>query len=164
MKELGNRMIILSNGIKHYLHKAAEEEGISGAQSRILHFTAVKGIEGDVYQKDMEDYFCLRRSTVTQTLQTMEKNGLIKRSNVTKDARLKRIELTDEGRAMERRIHKKVEAMERQISGCLTDEEIAIFIKSMDKIDDKMMELLGECPCKKGVKDVKDTNETDQRI
>ena len=45
MKELGNRIIILSNGIKHYLHKAAEEEGISGAQSRILHFIAVRGSE-----------------------------------------------------------------------------------------------------------------------
>ena len=41
MKELGNRIIILSNGIKHYLHKAAEEEGISGAQSRILHFITI---------------------------------------------------------------------------------------------------------------------------
>lgn len=45
MKELGNRIIILSNGIKHYLHKAAEEEGISGAQSRILRFIAVRGSE-----------------------------------------------------------------------------------------------------------------------
>ena len=57
MKELGNRIIILSNGIKHYLHKAAEEEGISGAQSRILRFIAVRGSEGDIYQKDMEDFF-----------------------------------------------------------------------------------------------------------
>ena len=63
MKELGNRIIILSNGIKHYLHKAAEEEGISGAQSRILRFIAVRGSEGDIYQKDMEDFFYLRRST-----------------------------------------------------------------------------------------------------
>lgn len=148
MKELGNRIIILSNGIKHYLHKAAEEEGISGAQSRMLHFIAVKGGEGDIYQKDMEDFFYLRRSTVTQTLQTMEKNGLIKRTSVKKDARLKKIEMTDEGRAMERRIHTKVEAMEQQISGCLTEEEIGIFLSSIDKIDNKMMELLGECPCK----------------
>ena len=36
MKELGNRIIILSNGIKHYLHKAAEEEGISGAGYSVL--------------------------------------------------------------------------------------------------------------------------------
>lgn len=148
MKELGNRIIILSNGIKHYLHKAAEEEGISGAQSRILRFIAVRGSEGDIYQKDMEDFFYLRRSTVTQTLQTMEKNGLIKRTSVKKDARLKKIEMTDEGRAMERRIHTKVETMEQQISGCLTEDEIGIFLSSIDKIDTKMMELLGECPCK----------------
>ena len=56
--------------------------------------------------------------------QTMEKNGLIQRTSVKKDARLKKIEMTDEGRAMERKIHTKVEAMEQQISGCLTEEEL----------------------------------------
>ena len=40
------------------------------------------------------------------------------------------------------------EAMEQQISGCLTEEEIGIFLSSIDKIDTKMMELMGECPCK----------------
>ena len=49
---------------------------------------------------------------------------------------------------MERKIHTKVESMEQQISGCLTEEEIGIFLSSIDKIDNKMMELLGECPCK----------------
>ena len=35
---LGNQIIILSNQVKHYLHQAAEVEGISGSQSRILHY------------------------------------------------------------------------------------------------------------------------------
>ena len=34
---LGNKIIILSNQVKHCLHQASEVEGISGAQGRILH-------------------------------------------------------------------------------------------------------------------------------
>lgn len=74
---LGNQIIILSNQVKHYLHRAAEVEGISGSQSRILHYISEFSKKTEVYQKDVEEFFYLRRSTVTQTLQAMEKNGLI---------------------------------------------------------------------------------------
>ena len=97
---LGNQIIILSNQVKHYLHQAAEVEGISGSQSRILHYISEFSKKTEVYQKDVEEFFYLRRSTVTQTLQTMEKNGLIKRSSVSRDARLKKLELTGAGQAL----------------------------------------------------------------
>ena len=54
---LGNQIIILSNQVKHYLHQAAEVEGISGSQSRILHYisefnrapiTEIKGLPFDL--------------------------------------------------------------------------------------------------------------------
>ena len=70
---LGNQIIILSNQVKHYLHQAAEVEGISGSQSRILHYISEFSKKTEVYQKDVEEFFYLRRSTVTQTLQAMEK-------------------------------------------------------------------------------------------
>ena len=88
---LGNQIIILSNQVKHYLHQAAEVEGISGSQSRILHYISEFSKKTEVYQKDVEEFFYLRRSTVTQTLQAMEKNGLIRRSSVARDARLKKL-------------------------------------------------------------------------
>ena len=62
---LGNQIIILSNQVKHYLHQAAEVEGISGSQSRILHYISECSKKTEVYQKDVEEFFYLRRSTVT---------------------------------------------------------------------------------------------------
>ena len=47
----------------------------------------------DVFQRDIEKAFSISRSTVTVTLQLMEKNGLICRESVAQDARLKRIVL-----------------------------------------------------------------------
>ena len=43
----------------------------------------------DVYQRDIEQWFNIRRSSVTAMLQGMEQDGFITRSAVAKDARLK---------------------------------------------------------------------------
>ena len=138
---LGNQIIILSNQVKHYLHQAAEVEGISGSQSRILHYICEFSKKTEVYQKDVEEFFYLRRSTVTQTLQTMEKNGLIKRSSVAKDARLKKLELTEAGQALEAQIHTRVMQMEQRLSDCLSEEEITQFLETIKKLGEEMTKL-----------------------
>lgn len=86
----------------------------------------------EVYQKDVEEFFYLRRSTVTQTLQAMEKNGLIRRSSVARDARLKKLELTEAGQALEAQIHTRVMQMEQRLRESLTEEEITQFLSITD--------------------------------
>ena len=49
----------------------------------------------DVFQKDIETTFSIRRSTVSNMLGLMEKKGLIRRQSVRSDARLKKLTLTD---------------------------------------------------------------------
>ncbi len=145
---LGKEVIILSNQVKHYLHQAAESEGISGAQSRILHFLFVENEKRDVFQKDIEETFFLGRSTVTQTLQSMEKKGLILRSGVAWDARLKKLELTEQGRVLDARITRKVEHMEQQLKSNLSREEIQQFHVLINKMSENISELSedkGEC-------------------
>ena len=51
----------------------------------------------DVFQKDMEQYFSIGRSTVTNIIQLMEKKGFIVRQSVEYDARLKKVVLTEKG-------------------------------------------------------------------
>lgn len=138
---LGNQIIILSNQVKHYLHQAAEVEGISGSQSRILHYISEFSKKTEVYQKDVEEFFYLRRSTVTQTLQAMEKNGLIRRSSVARDARLKKLELTEAGQALEAKIHTRVMQMEQRLRESLTEEEITQFLSITDKLGAELTKL-----------------------
>lgn len=166
---LGNRVIILSNQLKHYLHQAAEAEGISGSQSRILHFLAKESRIKDVYQKDVEDFFCLRRSTVTQTIQSMERNGLVVRCSVSRDARLKKLTLTEKGEELEIRIHQRVLEMERVLSSALTMEEIELFQNMLAKMSNKLVENdmadampeISDMTCRKETDYVKDTDEAD---
>ena len=138
---LGNQIIILSNQVKHYLHQAAEVEGISGSQSRILHYISEFSKKTEVYQKDVEEFFYLRRSTVTQMLQAMEKNGLIRRSSVARDARLKKLELTEAGQALEAQIHTRVMQMEQRLRESLTEEEITQFLSITDKLGTELTSL-----------------------
>ena len=88
----------------------------------------------DVFQKDFEKEFDIRRSTASNILSLMEKNGLIIRESVPHDARLKKITLTK--KAVD--IHHKVEAafsrMEQDISEGISPEEIDAFLNTMEKI------------------------------
>ena len=52
----------------------------------------------EIYQKDIEEKFCVTRSTVSKVLKGMESKGLLRRESVSSDARLKRLVLTEEGR------------------------------------------------------------------
>lgn len=70
---------------------------LTGTHGHILGYL-MRSTKEQVFQKDIERAFCLRRSTATEILQLMERNGLIVRQSVDYDARLKQIVVTDKGR------------------------------------------------------------------
>lgn len=89
----------------------------------------------DVYQRDIERAFNIRRSSVSKMLALMEKRGLVERVAVNRDARLKKIVLTD--KALE--IHKIAEEdrmqVEKQLLSGLSNEELSCFVKVLDKLE-----------------------------
>ncbi len=89
----------------------------------------------DVFQKDFEKEFDIRRSTASSILSLMEKNGLIERKSVPNDARLKKIVLTQ--KALE--LHQKVDAafckMEEDISEGISADEMDTLFKIIEKIN-----------------------------
>ena len=71
----------------------------------------------------------------------MEKNGLIRRSSVARDARLKKLELTEAGQALEAKIHTRVMQMEQRLRESLTEEEITQFLSITDKLGAELTSL-----------------------
>ena len=64
-------------------------EQMTGMQGRVPgYFTHHEGQE--IFQRDLETEFRVRRSTMTQLLNTMESGGLIERVECEKDRRLKK--------------------------------------------------------------------------
>lgn len=94
--------------------------------------------DDEVYQKDIEQFFKLRRSTVSSMLTTMEKKGILTRQSVPHDARLKKLVLTELGQQMSStatQIFFKVN--ELMIQG-LTLEEQASLAAILTKIEDNL--------------------------
>lgn len=88
----------------------------------------------DVYQRDIEQWFNIRRSSVTAMLQGMEQDGFITRCSVEKDARLKRLAATPKGVAYHDRIRASIDRFEQDLQQGLTPEEMAAARVVLNKI------------------------------
>lgn len=109
------------------------EVGVTGIQRMVLRFLADHA-DRDVYQRDIESFFAIRRSTATRMLQLMEKNGLLARESVSSDARLKKMVLTPAGAALHRKTEADIQVMEAKAVQGMTDGEIGQFFSLLDRI------------------------------
>ena len=88
----------------------------------------------DVFQRDLERKFSIRRSTVTVILQLMEKNELIVRQSVDYDARLKKLQLTDKAIEMHKLISNDIVELENTLRKGISEKELDDFLATIDKM------------------------------
>lgn len=88
----------------------------------------------DVFQKDLEEEFSIRRSTATGILQLMEKNDLIMRKSVSHDARLKKLVLTPKALEIQHEIREEIKVHDKKLSKGIPQDELEVFFKVMKKI------------------------------
>ena len=132
---IGFEIRTVNNLIKRYVQnqKLPELDASTGVHGWALRFF-YENRHRDVFQRDFEERFSIRRSTATNMLKLMEKNGLIKRESVDYDARLKKIMLTDKAIEIHKRILKNIDGCEKTISQGISREELNIFFSVVDKI------------------------------
>ena len=88
----------------------------------------------DVFQRDFEKECNVRRSSATEMLKRMEKNGMIKRVGVDYDARLKKIVLTDHAIEIQKTLDRKFAELENKLKEGITEEELQTFFTVLSKI------------------------------
>ncbi len=116
---------VIHNKIKDVIHKSVpkfEKGPKSQLQGGILGYL-YDHRAGPVYQRDLEKEFRISRATATNTLQVMERDGLIVRQAMDKDARLKRIRLTEEAYANHKEIEKHMSMLDRRLLEGMTEAE-----------------------------------------
>ena len=64
----------------------------------------------------------------------MEKKGFVRRESVKQDARLKKVILTEKGIASQESFEDIVEHIEEELSEGISEEELYIFYKVLDRI------------------------------
>lgn len=100
--------------------------------------------EKDVYQKDIEKMFSVRRSTVTNLIQLMEKKGYVRRESVAADARLKKVLLTEKGIESHETIEKMIDYIEEELTDGISEEELRVFYEVIRKITDNVEKYTGK--------------------
>ena len=92
----------------------------------------------EIYQRDLESILNLRRATVSGVLQTMEKHELIERVT-SNDARAKKIILNSQAKEMFLAHRKKILAFEQILLQDLTEEELEVFCKVLNKMQGNVL-------------------------
>lgn len=103
-----------------------------------LHGWAIKYFydnrENDVFQRDFEERFSIRRSTASKMLGLMEKKGLIERKSVSSDARLKKIVLTEKAVQLHEKITQDIMERDNRLLAGVSPEQLEVFYKVIDII------------------------------
>ncbi len=135
-RHIGKKLRILSNLVRRKVENELNQRGmeVSSSQARIIGYVYRQSRFRDVYQKDIEVEFDIRRSSVTNTLQLLEKNGYISRVSVDEDARLKKILLTDKGIGIHEILRQSILAVEGALNDVYTPEELEELFYLLDKL------------------------------
>ncbi len=115
----------------------AEAERITPMQGRVIRHIK-RHAEQEVYQRDLEREFCIRRSTASAILQTMERSGLLLRKPVAHDARLKALVLTPKAEAHDDLFRSALDRVEAIISQGISTEEMDAFFAVMNKFKENL--------------------------
>ncbi len=102
---------------------APEYDGMTGVQHAIMGYIMCHTQKGEVFQRDIEKEFSLRRSTVTVMLQNLEQKGYILREPVSRDGRLKKIILTEKAKKLQERTQSEMERFHRALEEPLSEDE-----------------------------------------
>lgn len=136
--ELGRNVHMLSRLLKRNTDIEVTKYGITGVQSAMIGFIYEETRKKDVFAKDIEKAFDLRRASSAGLIQNMEKNGLIKREMVGNDARLKKIVLTEKALELRRKLDKSIKNMEKKMQEGLTKEEVEKYLELTKKMAENL--------------------------
>ena len=132
--------------------EASEElayaDRVTGANSRLIGFLA--RAKGDVFQRDVETHFSVRRSTASLMVRSLEEKGLIRREAVASDARLKKLVLTEAGWQVHGVVADAIGRIDRCMIEGIAPEELRAFEATLEKMKANLC--AGGCasPCANG--------------
>lgn len=137
MREIVN----LSRIWHRVIEKRMADLGLSSIQSRMLGYLYIQSREKKkVFQKELEEEFKIRKSSITSVIQILEKKGLICRISVPGDARKKELVLTEQGIAVQETVIERLDRLEALVHGALSPGERQLWFCCIRKIEDRLKE------------------------
>ena len=138
---VGKLINIVSHQLRRQMCCLDGEDGLTNIQKHVLHYILLGSLKHEIYQKDLEREFQIRRSTATGTLQLLEKNGFIRREPEKKDARLKKIIPTEKTQNLQKGILDNIRYVEEKMMAGIPEKDLMICAKVLNRMS---ANLLGE--------------------
>ena len=88
----------------------------------------------DVFQKDLEEFFSVRRSTMSNIVLRMEQKGFLIRKPVLHDRRLKKLVLTEKGESLHVMMESVVLRTEEKLTEGFSEEERETLSRLLEKL------------------------------
>ena len=114
-------------------------DSLTGTNGWIIGYLA-HNRDKEVYQRDIESHFSVRRSTVSRVVTLMEQKGLVERCSVDGDARLKKLVLTDKAWKIHEEIESDLTALEERLISGISEDELRVFRSVAEKMAQNMRE------------------------
>lgn len=127
------------NIVSHQLNRTisfynGKDCGLTSIQNRVLHYILRHEPEVPIYQKDIEKEFRISKSTVTEILQQMEKNGFVNRESSRKDGRMKRILPTEKSFAIQKEVRENIRTAEDQLRAGIREKDLQICLSVLKQM------------------------------
>lgn len=109
---------------------------VTSVQARILYYLEWMNDHEkiDVYQKDIESFLSVSKSTASEMISTLENNGFISRIKLENDGRLRKIILLEKGYETNKKIGETIQNFEMNMQNKLSEKELENFFKIIDKL------------------------------
>jgi len=137
---VGYEIKTLENLITRKILATAKDEGypaLTTVQIRIMRYLFINR-DKEIYQRDIEKNFVVRRSTASGIIDTMEKNGMLKRVNSDLDLRSKRIILTDKYIGEMDLLEMLINKFQDDLLDGISDSELNTFFSVIDKMKENL--------------------------
>ena len=142
VNDIGLYFKIISKEIKGIIDSKLKNN-VTSVQMSILCFLDSRG-SSLVYQKDIENLFHVRRSTITEIINVMEKNDLLRRVFDPCDKRKRVIVLTETGLGYVNEFKDGIKDVESNIYDGITDSEKEMLIFVFEKMSKNIKRLQEE--------------------
>lgn len=111
---------------------------MKGPQSMALGYIIHASTKDELYVKDLEKYMKIRKSTASELVSRLEKNGYVRTEKSQRDGRLKRLIVTEEGHEAHDRILYLLQEVDDRLVAGLSQEEVDTFVRILNKLIQNM--------------------------
>ena len=137
---VGYEVKTLENLITRKILLTAKDAGypaLTTVQIRIMRYLFMNK-DKEIYQREIEKNFVVRRSTASGIIDTMEKNGMLVRISSDLDSRSKRIVLTDKYLDQMGFLEEMIDKFQLELLDGISDKDLNTFFSVIDKMKNNL--------------------------